>query len=97
MPKSKLPYLIQEALETGGWELGSEASYAETYVRGSESLAIGTRALRGTNPPSYVYEYVDTETKHRKQSMTVINSLCAMIAKSSKMSDPSANVSTTTE
>jgi hypothetical protein len=97
VPKTKLPYLLQEALETGKWEFSTQDSNTETYTRGSEQVKIGTNALRSTNPPSYVYEYVDPENKYRKQSMTVINSLCVLLAKASKMSDPTDTVSTTTE
>ena len=97
LSKSELPYLLKEALETGEWKLIAKDTNTETFSRGSEQVRIGTNALRSTNPPSYVYEYVDPENKYRKQSMTVINSLCALLAKSSKMSDPDDTVSTTTE
>jgi hypothetical protein len=75
MSKTQLPYLIREALEAGEWKLNEIRPNTEKYTRGEDSILIGTRALRGTNPPSYVYEL------NGKQSMTVINSLCAMLAK----------------
>jgi hypothetical protein len=95
--KSQLPYLLKEALETGGWELTDQTSTIETFIRGSETVKIGVKALRSTNPASYVYEISDPETKTHRTTMTVINSLCSLLAKSGKMSDPSATVSTTTE
>jgi hypothetical protein len=95
--KSQLPYLIREALETGKWEATDKTSTIETYVRGSETVKIGVKALRGTNPASYVYEVSDPEAPYYRTTMTVINSLCAMLARSAKMSDRSDNVSTTTE
>lgn len=97
MLKSTLPYLIREALETGSWELTEQTSNTELFTRAGEQLRIGTKALRGTNPPSYVYEYVDADRGLRRQSMTVINSLCALIAKSGQLFAEDANVSTTTE
>lgn len=75
MTKTQLPYLIREALEAGEWKTEKIGPNTETYTRGEDTILIGNRALRGTNPPSYVYEL------NGKQSMTVINSLCAMLAK----------------
>lgn len=95
--KTQLPYLLREALETGGWELIDQSSTIETFTRGSETVKIGLKALRGTYPASYVYEVSDPEIPYHKTTMTVINSLCAMLAKPTKMSDPTDNVSTTTE
>lgn len=97
MPKSQLPYLIQEALETGGWAFANEATSTESYIRGSEIVRIGTRPLRGTTPPSYVYEVSDPSISYRKTDMIVMNLLCSKLAKSGKLSDPDDNVSTTTE
>jgi hypothetical protein len=95
--KTQLPYLIREALETGKWEATDKTSTIETFVRGSETVKIGVKALRGTNPASYVYEISDPEIPYHRTTMTVINSLCAMLAKPTKMSDPTDSVSTTTE
>ena len=95
--KTQLPYLIREALETGKWEAVESTPTIETYVRGSETVKIAVKALRGTNPASYVYELSDPEINYHRTTMTVINSLCAMLAKPTKMSDPTDNVSTTTE
>lgn len=97
MPRSQLPYLIQEALETGGWAFDTDDTSTESYTRGSETVRIGTRPLRGTTPPSFVYEVSDPSAKYRKTDMIVMNLLCSKLAKSGKLSDPDANVSTTTE
>lgn len=97
MIKSNLPYLLKEALDTGAWELTEQTTNTESFTRGSERIMIGTRALRGTTPPSYVYEYVDNDRRIRRQTMTVINSLCAMVAKSGQLFTEDDNVSTTTE
>jgi hypothetical protein len=97
MTKTQLPYLIQEALEIGEWkQLGIEKG-AEVYQRGSEVVRIGTRALRGTSPESYVYEVVDEEEGFRTNHSIVINLLCLRLASGSKMSTWFDSVSTTTE
>lgn len=95
--KSKLPYLIREALESGKWEPVEVGGQIETYTRGTEIVKIGTNALRGTSPASYVYEVHDPEEDFRTTHMLVMNLLCLRLAKSSKMSSWFDTVSTTTE
>lgn len=97
MPKSKLPYLILEALDTGRWNYVESKDNREIYKRGEETLQISTRPLRSTTPESYVYEINDEELGFRRTDSLVINLLCVRIAKSSKMSEYFATVSTTTE
>ena len=55
MAKTQLPYLLQEALSTGNWELVELASNNEKYQRGDAIIEIGTKPLRGTTPASYVF------------------------------------------
>lgn len=97
MPKSKLPYLILEALDTGRWKYVESKDNREIYNRGEETLQISTRALRSTTPESYVYEISDEELGIRRTDSLVINLLCVRIAKSRKMSEYFDTVSTTTE
>jgi len=86
-PKSILPYLLQEALETGGWKLIDPNGNAETWKRNGEQVTIGKRLLQGTDPASVVYEVWDPEIGLRKTEMIVINLLCTRLAKSGKMSE----------
>ncbi len=86
-PKSILPYLIQEALFYGGWKLIDPNGNAETWKRNGEQITIGKNLLRGTEPPSVVYEIWDPETGIRKTDSIVINLLCVRLAKSGKMSE----------
>ncbi len=86
-PKSTLPYLIQEALASGGWRLIDPNGNAETWKRNGEQVTIGKNLLRGTEPPSVVYEVWDPETGLRKTDSIVINLLCTRLAKSGKMSE----------
>lgn len=79
--KSQLPYLIREALETGSWRQVELKQNHEIYERGSEIVTIGTTPLRGTEPPSMVYNWEDRETGTRISSRDVINSLSAKLAK----------------
>ena len=55
MSKTQLPYLIQEALEIGGWNAVSLNANNEKYQRGNATVEIGTRPLLGTSPASYVF------------------------------------------
>jgi hypothetical protein len=97
MPKSKLPYLILEALESGNWEPSGSDSTTETFVRDGEQVMIGINKLRGTNPPSFVYEIKDFENEITKTHMAVMNLLCTRLAKPYKMSTWFDTVSTTKE
>lgn len=85
--KSSLPYLIQEALASGGWKLIDPNGNAETWKRNGEQVTIGKRLLQGTDPASVVYEVWDPETGIRKTEMIVINLLCTRLAKAGKMSE----------
>ncbi len=97
MAKSQLPYLILEALETGGWQHQGTDKVSSLYARPGEEVRIGLTALRGTDPVSYVYEIYDQDLNFRKTDKLVINLLCVRLAKSSKMSDWFDSMSTTTE
>lgn len=97
MPKSKLPYLILEALEAGNWEPTEVSSTTETFVRDGEQIKIGKIALRGTSPVSYVYEVKDFDEAFTRTDSLVINLLCTRLAKPYKMSTWFDNVSTTKE
>lgn len=97
MSKSQLPYLIQEALDTGQWKHAESAGNRETYQRGEETIQISTKGLRSTDPASYVYEVADKELGFRRTDCLVINLLCVRVAKARKMSDYFDSVSTTTE
>lgn len=97
MPKSQLPYLIQEAIDTGQWNYVESKDNRETYQRGDETIQISTKGLRSTDPASYVYEVADKELGFRRTDCLVINLLCVRVANSRKMSDYFDRVSTTTE
>jgi hypothetical protein len=97
MSKSQLPYLIQEALETGQWKHVESKESRETYERGEETIQISTKGLRSTDPASYVYEITDSELGFRRTDCLVINLLCVRVAKARKMSEYFDSVSTTTE
>jgi hypothetical protein len=85
--KTSLNYLIQEALEAGGWKLINPDGNAETWRRNGEQVSIGKKLLRGTEPPSVIYEVWDPESGFRKTDSIVINLLCTRLAKSGKMSE----------
>ncbi len=85
--KTSLPYLIQEALASGGWKLIDPNGNAETWKRNGEQVTIGKRLLQGTDPASVVYEVWDPETGIRKTEMIVINLLCTRLSKAGKMSE----------
>lgn len=53
--KTQLPYLLQEALQVGEWNVVSINKNNEKYERGQASIEIGTKALNGTVPASYVF------------------------------------------
>jgi len=97
VPKSKLPYLILEALAAGEWNHVESKPNRETYKRGEETVTISTKALNSTDPASYVYEIHDDEEGIRRTQSLVINLLCVRLAKKNKMSDYFDTVSTTTE
>lgn len=97
MPKSQLPYLIQEALSAGEWKYVESKDNREIYTRGEETIQISTKGLKSTDPASYVYEVHDLEAEFRKTDCLVINLLCVRLAKKNKMSDWFDTVSTTTE
>lgn len=95
--KTSLPYLITEALESGGWELIDTAGNSESWMRPGEWIKIGKNLLKGTDPASVVFEISEPEINFRKTDSIVINLLCIRLAKKNKMSDWYDNVSTTTE
>jgi hypothetical protein len=97
MPKSQLPYLILEALESGNWEPSESDKNTETFIRDGEQVKIGVNKLRGTNPASFVYEIRDFDNEITKTHMLVMNLLCTRLAKPYKMSTWFDNVSTTKE
>lgn len=97
MPKSQLPYLIQEALDAGAWKYVESKENREIYERGEETVQIATKGLKSTTPHSYVYEIFDREAEFRKTDCLVMNLLCVRLAKKNKMSDWFDTVSTTTE
>lgn len=55
MTKTQLPYLLQEALQVGEWKLVQANKNNEKYERGTAIIEIGTKALNGTVPASYVF------------------------------------------
>jgi len=81
LPKSKLPYILREALETGGWKITTANSNHEVYERNPDRITIGAKLLHGTNPPSVVYQLQNLANMEQERGITVINSLCAMVAK----------------
>lgn len=95
--KSSLNYLIQEALAAGGWELVDPNGNAETWERETEQVKIGKKELKGSNPPSIVFEIADPSIEFRKTDMIVINLLCTRLAKRQSMSAWYGNVNNTTE
>lgn len=97
MPKSQLPYLILEALQTGKWQHKETSKTASTYARPGEQIMIGLTPLRGTDPVSYVYEIHDQDLGTRRTDKLVINLLCVRLAKSGKMSEWFDSMSTTNE
>lgn len=95
--KSSLNYLIQEALESGGWSLIDTAGNAEAWMREGEWVKIGKNLLKGTEPPSVVFEVSEPEINFRRTDSIVMNLLCTRLAKSKKMSSWYDKLSTTTE
>ena len=85
--KSSLDYLLKEALETGGWQLVETAGNNENWLREGEWVKIGKTPLRGTTPPSIVFEIFEPGINFRKTDMLVMNLLCVRLAKKRKMSD----------
>ena len=79
MAKTQLPYLLQEALATGKWQLQDLGKNNETYTRGSAKIEIGIVPLRGTEPPSYVFRLATPEASVQK--IEKLNELCARLAK----------------
>ena len=77
--KTKLPYLLQEALETGDWKIDSVGANSETWIRPEQQVTIGHKLLNGTTPPSVVYQM--TTEDGSEHDMDVINSLCIKLAK----------------
>lgn len=55
MTKTQLPYLLQEALQVGEWNLVTTNKNHEKYQRAGASIEIGTKALNSTVPASYVF------------------------------------------
>jgi hypothetical protein len=53
--KTQLPYLLQEALQVGEWNLVTTNKNHEKYQRAGASIEIGTKALNSTVPASYVF------------------------------------------
>lgn len=95
--KSSLNYLLQEALESGRWELVSAEGNSEKWVRGDETVTIAKNLLRSTEPPSVIFEVFEPEINFRRTDSLVMNLLCLRLAKSSKMSSWYDKLSTTTE
>ena len=95
--KSSLNYILQEALENGNWELADGNGNAEQWARDGETVKIGKNLLRGSNPPSVIFEVSEPEINFRRTDSIVINLLCVRLAKPYKMSSWYDNVSTTTE
>lgn len=79
MTKTQLPYLIQEALEIGGWNLIDLGKNNEKYQRGEATIEIGTKALRGTDPVSYVFR-LEVAGNHVNKSEKLPD-LCKRLAK----------------
>lgn len=79
MAKTQLPYLLQEALSTGNWQLEALNKNNEKYVRGEASIEIGTTPLRGTDPVSYVFRMQVGDAYINKAEK--LNDLCARLAK----------------
>jgi len=79
--KSKLPYILKEALEAGAWKIMSANSNHEVYERAPDRLTIGVKLLHGTNPPSVVYQLQNLANMEQERGITVINSLCSQLAK----------------
>tara|TARA_R110000782_G_scaffold71386_4_gene143178 strand:- start:370 stop:627 length:258 start_codon:yes stop_codon:yes gene_type:complete len=77
--KTKLPYLLQEALETGGWKIDSVGANSETWTRPDQQVTLGHRLLNGTTPPSVVFQL--TTLDGPEHGLEVINSLCMKLAK----------------
>jgi hypothetical protein len=77
--KTKLPYLLQEALETGGWKIDSVGANSETWTRPDQQVTIGHRLLNGTTPPSVVFQLTNEDGS--EHGLEVINSLCMKLAK----------------
>lgn len=94
-PKSTLPYLLLEALENGSWGLVATDGNNEEWQRGTETIKIGKKLLKGTTPPSVVYEVSDPEINFRRTDSIVINLLCTRLAKARKLSEWFDNVNTT--
>jgi hypothetical protein len=93
--KSSLEYLIREALQTGNWQLMDANGNAELWMREDERVKIGKKSLKGTTPPSYVFEVSEPGIKFRKTDFIVMNLLCTRLAKRKKMSSWYDSVSTT--
>ncbi len=79
MSKTQLPYLIQEALEIGEWNLVALNSNNEKYQRGNATIEIGTRPLLGTTPASYVFRLAVGD--HHVNKSEKLPDLCARLAK----------------
>ena len=77
--KTKLPYLLQEALKTGEWKIDSVGANSETWTRPEQQITIGHKLLNGTTPPSVVYQMTDQDGS--EHGLDVINSLCMKLAK----------------
>lgn len=79
MTKTQLPYLLQEALSTGNWDLVSINKNNEKYQRGEATIEIGTKALNGTVPASYVFRLQSGEASINKAEK--LPDLCIRLAK----------------
>jgi hypothetical protein len=77
--KTKLPYLLQEALETGAWKIDTVGANSETWIRPDQQVTLGHRLLNGTTPPSVVFQL--TTEDGSEHGLEVINSLCMKLAK----------------
>lgn len=79
MSKTQLPYLIQEALQIGEWNLVALNSNNEKYQRGNATIEIGTRPLLGTTPASYVFRLAVGD--HHVNKSEKLPDLCKRLAK----------------
>jgi len=95
--KSSLNYLLQEALQSGKWELVKDNGNSEEWAREDEQVTIAKNLLYSTEPPSVIFEVFEPEIAFRRTDSLVMNLLCLRLAKSSKMSSWYDNLSTTTE
>lgn len=77
--KTQLPYLIQEALQIGEWNLVALNSNNEKYQRGNATIEIGTRPLLGTSPASYVFRLAVGD--HHVNKSEKLPDLCKRLAK----------------